>query len=519
MQRRSRRNHTPAFKAKVALAAVKGDRTLAQLAEQFDVHPNQITAWKARRRSVAQRRRRVARGGLWRYSAETSGSPEAGCGWGIIAAGNVEDSVADEKLRRLVGCKTQSRAGGRAMSPTTLATAIIFIFTYAGVALGRIPGFRLDRAGIALTGAALMMAVGAITPQEAYNAIDLDTLALLLGMMIVVAHLKLSGFFRLVAGWALTHARSPLFLLAAVVLTTGALSAFLVNDAVCLVMAPMVIETTRSLRRDPVPYLLAVAMASNVGSTATITGNPQNMIVGAVSHIPYMTFAAALTPVAAVGLLLVIALLAVLWRGEFRSDGQFAAKPPAPRLHKPQLAKAMLVALGVIAAFFAGVPVAKAAILGGALLLVTRAIKAHKVYREIDGSLLLMFAGLFVVVAAAQKILFTPEVVDAVQALYLDNVYVLTAVTAVLSNIMSNVPAVLALKAFVHGFLDQHRIWLAIAMSATLAGNLTLVGSVANLIVAERARTAGIAITFWAYCRAGIPLTLITLAIGAWWLN
>ena len=405
------------------------------------------------------------------------------------------------------------------MSLTTFATAAIFILTYAGVALGRIPGFRLDRAGIALTGAALMMTVGAITPEEAYRAIDLDTLALLLGMMIVVAHLKLSGFFRLLTGWALAHAHSPPVLLATVAVTTGALSAFLVNDAVCLVMAPLVIEVTRSLRRNPVPYLLAVAMASNVGSTATITGNPQNMIVGAVSHIPYMTFAAALTPIAAAGLLLVILLLAALWWDEFRRPAQLMGKSSPSRLHKPQLIKAVLVTFGVIVSFFAGVPVAKAAILGGALLLITRAIKARKVYREIDGSLLLMFAGLFVVVAAEEKILFTPAAVGVVQAFHLDNVYILTAVTAILSNIISNVPAVLALKPFVQGLIDQNRIWLVIAMSATLAGNLTLLGSVANLIVAERARAAGIEISFWAYCRAGIPLTVITPAIGAWWLS
>lgn len=405
------------------------------------------------------------------------------------------------------------------MSPTTFATSTIFFLTYVGVALGRIPGFRLDRAGIALTGAALMMAVGAITPEEAYRAIDLDTLALLLGMMIVVAHLKLSGFFRLVTSWALTHARSPLILLMTVAITTGVFSAFLVNDAVCLVMTPLVVEVTRSLRRDPIPYLLAVAMASNVGSTATITGNPQNMIVGAVSRIPYATFAAALAPVAAVGILLVILLLAALWWGEFRRPALLSVKTSPPRLHKPQLIKAVLVALGVIVAFFAGVPVAKVAILGGALLLITRAIKPPKVYEEIDGSLLLMFAGLFVVVAAAEKILFTPTVIGAVQTLHLDDAYILTAVTAVLSNFISNVPAVLALKPFVQGLIDQHHIWLVIAMSATLAGNLTLVGSVANLIVAERARTAGVEISFWTYCRAGVPLTVITLAIGAWWLS
>jgi Na+/H+ antiporter NhaD/arsenite permease-like protein len=402
---------------------------------------------------------------------------------------------------------------------TVLATAAIFLLTYAGVALGRIPGLRLDRAGVALTGAALMMAVGALTPQEAYRAVDLDTIVLLLGMMIVVAHLKLSGFFRLVAGWALTRAHSARVLLAAVVVTAGTFSAFLVNDAVCLVMAPLVIEVTRALRRNPVPYLLALAMAANVGSTATITGNPQNMIIGAISHIPYTAFAAVLAPVAVAGLALVMAMILAVWRSEFRDGERLSAVPPPARVHRPQMIKAVLVTGGVVALFFAGVPVAKAAILGGSLLLVTRAIKARKVYREIDGALLLMFAGLFVVVAGAEKVLLGPEAVAAVRGLHLDDVWALTGVTAVLSNIISNVPAVLALKPFVAGLPDEPRAWLTIAMSSTLAGNFTLVGSVANLIVAERARRAGIEISFLAYCRAGIPLTLITLALGAWWLS
>jgi Na+/H+ antiporter NhaD/arsenite permease-like protein len=387
------------------------------------------------------------------------------------------------------------------------------------VALGRIPGLRLDRAGVALTGAALMMAVGALTPQEAYRAIDLDTIVLLLGMMIVVAHLKLSGFFRLVAGWALTRAHSPSLLLAAVVVTAGTLSAFLVNDAVCLVMAPLVIEVTRALRRDPVPYLLALAMAANVGSTATITGNPQNMIIGAISHIPYTVFAAVLAPVAIAGLVLVMIVIFATWRAEFHNGERLAAVAPPARVHWPQMIKAALVTLGVVILFFAGVPVAKAAILGGALLLVTRAIKARKVYREIDGALLLMFAGLFVVVAGAEKVLLSPDAIAAVHDMHLDDVWALTGVTAVLSNIISNVPAVLALKPFVAGLADEPRAWLVIAMSSTLAGNFTLVGSVANLIVAERARRAGIEISFLAYCRAGIPLTLLTLALGAWWLS
>jgi len=260
-------------------------------------------------------------------------------------------------------------------------------------------------------------------------------------------------------------------------------------------------------------------MAANVGSTATITGNPQNMIIGAISHIPYTVFAAILAPVAVAGLVLVIIVISAVSRRELGDKQHLVAVPPPARLHKPQMIKAALVTFGVVCLFFAGVPVAKAAILGGALLLITRAIKARKVYREIDGALLLMFAGLFVVVAGAEKVLLSPDAIAAVQGIHLDNVWALTGVTAVLSNIISNVPAVLALKPFVAGLTDEPRAWIVIAMSSTLAGNFTLVGSVANLIVAERARAAGIEISFFAYCRAGIPLTLLTLALGAWWLS
>jgi Na+/H+ antiporter NhaD/arsenite permease-like protein len=404
-------------------------------------------------------------------------------------------------------------------SLTLFATATIFIFTYAGVALGRVPGLRLDRAGIALVGAVLMVAVGALTPADAFGAVDLNTIVLLLGMMIVVAHLKLSGFFRLTASWALRHVHSPLILLGAISAITGALSAFLVNDAICLVMAPLVIEVTRALKRNPIPYLLAVAMSSNAGSTATITGNPQNMIVGTASRIPYTTFAATLAPVALAGLVLAVVIIGCLWWTEFAGSTRFTMKPPLVRIHKGQMIKAVAVAFAVIALFFLGVPVAESAILGGAFLLITRAVKANKVYREIDGSLLIMFAGLFVVVAAAEKVLLTPEAINSMQSFYLDNVWTLTTVTAVLSNIISNVPAVLALKPFVQSLPDQHHAWLVVAMSSTLAGNLTLVGSVANLIVAERARAAGVDVSFGAYCCAGVPLTLMSLAFGAWWLS
>jgi Na+/H+ antiporter NhaD/arsenite permease-like protein len=405
------------------------------------------------------------------------------------------------------------------MDARVAASAAIFALTYGGIALGRIPGFRIDRSGIALLGAALTLVAQILTPEEAYRAVDLDTIVLLLGMMVIVAHLRLSGFFRTVNGFVVARAHAPAALLSAVTLTAGILSAVLVNDAVCLVMAPLVLDVTRRLGRNPVPYLLAVAMGSNVGSVATITGNPQNMIVGVISQIPFAAFAAALAPVAAVGLVVVVALILVLCRSEFRHATALVPAPRPGRIHKPQMVKAVLVTLAVVAAFFAGVPVATAAISGAAFLLVTRRVKPGKVYREVDGPLLLMFAGLFVVVAGAEKTLVTPEVIAAMRGFDLSDTWILTALTAVLSNLVSNVPAVLVLRPFVESLADQQRLWLVIAMASTLAGNLTLVGSVANLIVAEKARAAGIEIGFGAYFRVGCPVTLATLAIGALWLS
>src|SRR3954452_17802362 len=242
-----------------------------------------------------------------------------------------------------------------------IAAVLVFFGTYGVVAIGKLPGFHIDRAGAALLGASLMVGCGALTLEEAYRAIDLDTITLLLGMMIVIANLRLSGYFRLVGSWAVTRAHHPALLLSAIVLVTGVLSAFLVNDAICLVMTPLVIELTRALKRTPVPYLLAVAMASNVGSTTTITGNPQNMIIGSLSRIPYGTFATALAPVAGVGLALTIALIVLFHTRSFFTAEQLAAPTLPARVHRGVMLKSAAVTLAMVALFFAGQPVAKVA--------------------------------------------------------------------------------------------------------------------------------------------------------------
>ena len=403
-------------------------------------------------------------------------------------------------------------------SATTIAAVAIFVATYAVLAIGKVPIYRIDRASAALLGASLMEAAGVLAPDEAYAAFNFDTIILLLGMMIVVANLRVSGFFRLVNHWVVRHVRRPLGLLAAVVFMCGGLSAVLVNDTVCLVMAPLVLDVVLRLKRDPIPYLLAIAMASNIGSVATITGNPQNMIVGTISHISFGAFAATLAPIAAIGLVLVLALLAVIYRDEFFTAEQFDGETKPPRYHGPLVVKTILIVAAMIVLFFLGQPVAKVAIVGGAILLFTRRVNPGKIYREIDWPLLVMFAGLFVVVAGFEKAVFTPQTAASIGRLHLDNTLALAGVTAVLSNLVSNVPAVLLLKSFVPNLVDPQRAWLVIAMASTLAGNFTVVGSVANLIVAYRAATRGIELGFWTYFKVGAPLTLATIALGLLWL-
>src|SRR5437764_8436472 len=240
-----------------------------------------------------------------------------------------------------------------------IATVAIFIATYAVVAVGKVPVYRIDRAGAALLGGSLMLAIGVLTPQEAYRAIDFDTITLLLGMMIVVANLRVSGFFRLVTDWIATHVRRPFALLVAVVLASGTLSAFLVNDTICLVMTPLVLELVTAVKRNPIPYLLAVATASNIGSVATITGNPQNIIIGSLSRIPYGDFAAALVPVAVVGLMAAFALIALSYRSEFFTRDQFDKIDIPARYHGPLLTKSVVVLVVMVVMFFFGQPVTK----------------------------------------------------------------------------------------------------------------------------------------------------------------
>ena len=399
-----------------------------------------------------------------------------------------------------------------------MAANLIFLGTYLVLALGRIPGLRVDRTGAAIIGASLMVAANVLTLSEAFAAINMNTIVLLFGMMIMVANLRISGFFGLVSEWVAEHAHHSLTLLAAVAAVAGVLSAFFVNDTVCLVLAPLVAETTSALRRNPVPYLLAVAMASNIGSVATLTGNPQNMLIGSFSGIAYNSFARSLAPVAAVGIVVSIAILALLYRGEFRRAQPVQAEARNIEVDRVLLAKSLGISAAMVVFFVLGWPIAEVAIIGGAvLLLISRNVHPEQVYAQVDWPLLMMFAGLFIVVAGAERSPLEQHLLAAAPQSGLNNGWVFSGAAAVLSNIVSNVPAVLLFKPLVEHLANPMLGWLRLAMASTLAGNLTILGSVANLIVVEKSRPV-VVIGFWEYLRAGLPVTLLTLAIGVWWV-
>ena len=398
----------------------------------------------------------------------------------------------------------------------TLAGTVIFLASYLVFALGKFPGLKIDRTGAAIIGAIAMVVFRVVQPRDAVRLIDFQTIVLLFAMMLVVGALRLAGFFEWNVELVLRHL-PPARLLSALILTCGALSAFFVNDIVCLVMVPFVLTLVQKLRLPPLPYLLAVATASNIGSVATITGNPQNMLIGSVSGLGYRYFLIHLAPVAVIGLLVDWLVLHFIFFRQLHGAGTPARTIPLPALDLSNLWKPVLVATGIVIAFLAGIPPAFAAAAGAALLLISRTRDPRKLYAEIDWGLLVFFIGLFLIVGGAENAGVVDRLLPFTQRWNLHTTAGFTAITVLLSNLVSNVPAVMLLKSMVGTLASPAKGWMLLAMASTLAGNLTITGSVANIIVVETARPS-VHISFWDYFRVGLPITIATLLVGTLWL-
>jgi Na+/H+ antiporter NhaD/arsenite permease-like protein len=405
-----------------------------------------------------------------------------------------------------------------ALLPQTriLAGTIIFLASYLVFALGKFPGLKIDRTGAAIVGATAMLVFQVAQPRDAVKAVDFGTIVLLFSMMLVVGGLKLAGFFEWSAEFILRRLQGRL-LLPAIILAGGVLSAFLVNDIVCLVMVPFVLIVTRKLRLPPLPFLLAVATSSNIGSLATITGNPQNMLIGSYSGIAYRDFLFHLGPVSMMGLVLDWLILRWLFSRELNHVNLKKIAIPPSVVDTSRLLKPGLVVSGVVVAFLCGIPPVLAASIGAAVLLISRSDDPRKLYGEIDWGLLAFFVGLFIIVNGAEQVGLVNRLLQIAQRWNLTHAASFTVVTALFSNFVSNVPAVMLLKSLVKTFADPRKGWLMLAMASTLAGNLTITGSVANIIVVETAKP-DVHIGFWDYFRVGLPITVATIFIGALWL-
>ncbi|MDZ7267241.1 MAG: anion transporter [candidate division KSB1 bacterium] len=400
---------------------------------------------------------------------------------------------------------------------------LIFVATYLGIAGGRLPGLQINRTGIAILGAIMMMVAGALSVEQATTTIDYSTLLLLFGLMILSAQLRVAGFYRLVARQVLAFAHRPFTLLIGIVLASAVLSGVFANDIVCLAFTPVLCEVAQTARRNPLPYLIALATSSNIGSVATLIGNPQNMFIGQISGLDFGQYSLLLAPVTLFGVAANVLVVRWIYRAEFTAGHEPAGPAMLPHeltAFKPDyrsIKKTLLITGLLLVAFLLGWRRDLCALAAAALLLPSRRNPSEKLFALVDWNLIMLFIALFVIIGTLQQRgLMAQALAGLVGAgIHLDQPVVFVTLCTLLSNLVSNVPAVLLMQD-IPG--EASRLWYLLALASTLAGNLTLLGSIANLIVAEKAASYGITLSFQEYVKVGLPLTLITVTAGTLWI-
>ena len=424
----------------------------------------------------------------------------------------------------------------------------IFLVTFALISVRRFPKVKVDRPAAALIGAGLMIVFGVVEPSRALQAINMDILVLLVGMMILVAGLELCGFFEWVSLRMIRYSKNQFMFLVLTMVVTGALSALVLNDTIVLLFTPIIIRTCRMLKSNPVPFLVAEAIAANIGSVATAVGNPQNAYIATKTGMSFVDFSARLLPVSIVCMLMAIAVLYLVFRKDIEkgSAQEFRRKILAEgwTAFEEELVKGdesttsgirtmkerkngLYLLLGITAVTFAafvlnhviGAPIAVIAFIAGVVALfavpLVTDVKSKEMLAGVDWTIILFFVGLFVVLQGVKDSSLLTEISDFFPGFGTDEkptVAWLTALSALLSNLVSNVPAVLLLGEMIP--LSDHQLWLALASSSTLAGNATILGAAANVIVVEKAEAKGVEINFWKFTLVGFPIAMLTLFIS-----
>jgi Na+/H+ antiporter NhaD/arsenite permease-like protein len=401
---------------------------------------------------------------------------------------------------------------------TDLIVLAVFVLVYAGMILGELPGLALDRSGIALLGAIAILASGRLTLEDAARAVDAHTIALLFGLMLVSAQFRLGGFYTETVRRIAARSAGPDTLLLWVIAAAGALSAVLANDIVCLAMTPMLIEVCARRQLTPVPFLLALAAAANVGSAATLIGNPQNMFIGESLRLSFAGYLRDGVPPAIVGLALTWVIVRWQWRGRWdASEPARVDRRQPPAFDRWQTAKGLLLLVVTVATFlFTSLPRDVVALTAAGVLLLSRRMASREMVALVDWHLLVLFLGLFVVNAALERAGLLGQLYSALagNGVDLSRPEWLFTVTPVLSNLVSNVPAVMLLLPASSG----PAAGAVLALASTFAGNLLIVGSIANIIVVEQARAQRVVIDWRTHARSGVPLTVMTLIVAAAWL-
>lgn len=399
----------------------------------------------------------------------------------------------------------------------TSLVGAVFALTYIGMALGRAPGLRIDRAGIAMIAAVVLVAVGALPVEEVASAIHFPTLLLMGGLMILSARVGAAGFYDAAAVWIAGKTIRPRYLLALTVAAGGCLSAVLVNDIVVFAITPLLCAGLAARNLDPRPFLFALAAASNAGSAATLIGNPQNILLGQAGKLGFWSYFAVAVVPAVAALIITFGCIAFVWRSSL------SAQPANAPVKTPAFDRLQIgfcgAALGVLLILFATpFPREMSALLVAACLVVSRTLSSRQLLDEIDLPLLILFASLFVVNEAFARTGLAEEGLQALisHGLLPDRVSLLAPTALVLSNTIGNVPAVVMILEVWRNIPEG--VLVGLAVLSTLAGNLFLVGSLANLIVAERAATAGVQLSFRDHAKAGVPITLFSMLFAALWI-
>ncbi len=401
-------------------------------------------------------------------------------------------------------------------------TLIIFIVTYGGVALGTLPGLALDRTGIALLGAIAMVTIGTLSTQQAVGAIDTSTILLLYALMVISAQLRLSGFYTRLALTITRFTDKPARFLAVMMGTCALLSALLANDIVCLAFTPVVCLSLLEVRINPIPFLIGLAVSSNIGSAATIIGNPQNMLLGQVGNLHFGSFLLfCLVPT-------LVSLGAAYWIIYFMYRHKFLVEVSVqiherrhswPEFNTHQAYKGLAIVVLLIVFFFTPVPRELSALALAGFLLCSRSMNTRSILGLIDWHLITLFCALFIVIAGIEITGLPATFVHYLRLGGFDvqNLFNLTVLSTGLSNIVSNVPATMLLVKFLD--ITQPVQWYVVALSSTFAGNLITIGSIANLIVIESARQYGVKLGFKEHARVGIPVTVVSILITLLWLK